>query len=93
MWCSLLLLLLLLVTVCWARQPEARHGPEVSFPGHVGLLMLRAVGLQRVLDGALDTLLADAPRRSVLMIDSGKEAADGGCALQLVCDLPDNQEI
>ena len=36
--------------------------------------------LQRVLDERLDELLADAPRRSVLMIDSGKAASDGGCA-------------
>lgn len=34
--------------------------------------------LQRVLDERLDALLADAPRRSVLMIDSGKDAIDGG---------------
>ena len=33
-----------------------------------------------MLDERLDALLADAPRRSVLMIDSGKAADDGGCA-------------
>ena len=36
--------------------------------------------LQKPLDRHLDTLLSDAPRRSVLMVDSGKEAADGGYA-------------
>jgi hypothetical protein len=34
--------------------------------------------VQRLLDEALDTLLAGEPRRSVLFIDSGKSAADGG---------------
>ena len=36
-----------------------------------------------MLDERLVELLAEAPRRSVLMIDSGKMAADGGCAHHL----------
>ena len=36
--------------------------------------------MQRLLDKHLDVLLADAPRRSVLFIDSSKVGADGGCA-------------
>jgi len=44
-------------------------------------LLLRAP--QRVLDERLDELLADAPRRSVLMIDSGKAASDGGCVQEI----------
>ena len=36
--------------------------------------------MQRLLDKHLDVLLADAPRRSVLFIDSSKVGVDGGCA-------------
>ena len=43
--------------------------------------LYRLLSAQRVLDKRLNALLADAPRRSVLMIDSGKAAADGGCVL------------
>lgn len=42
--------------------------------------LLCAGCVQRVLDKHLDVLLADAPRRSVLFIDSSKVGADGGCA-------------
>ncbi len=46
----------------------------------IRLSTLLSLALQRVLDERLVELLADAPRRSVLMIDSGKAALDGGCA-------------
>lgn len=36
--------------------------------------------LQRFMDTALEALLAGAPRRSVLMVDTAKDGADGGCA-------------
>lgn len=39
-------------------------------------------GKTRLLDEALDILLADEPRRSVLFIDSGKTAADGGLVIR-----------
>lgn len=39
---------------------------------------LLAAVMQRVMDSALNVLLADAPRRSVLMIDTEKDGADGG---------------
>jgi hypothetical protein len=40
---------------------------------------------QRFMDTALEALLADAPRRSVLMVDTAKDGADGGCAEQPAC--------
>ena len=36
--------------------------------------------LQRFMDTALEALLVGAPRRSVLMVDTAKDGADGGCA-------------
>lgn len=33
---------------------------------------------QNEFDKTLDGLIVDAPRRSLLMVDSGKEAEDGG---------------
>ena len=41
--------------------------------------MLHAYAVvQASLDVQLEKLLADAPRRSVLMVDSGKQSEDGG---------------
>ncbi len=36
--------------------------------------------VQRALDAALALVLAGAPRRSVLLMDTDKEGPDGGCA-------------
>ena len=44
------------------------------------LLSLLARGLQKALDAALDVVLAEAPRRSVLLMDTDKNGLDGGCA-------------
>lgn len=35
-------------------------------------------GMQASLDAYLAKLLPDAPRRSILMVDSGKQSVDGG---------------
>ncbi|KAK9846516.1 hypothetical protein WJX81_005775 [Elliptochloris bilobata] len=46
-------------------------------------------GKTKLLDKNLDTLLADAPRRSVLFVDSSKVGADGGEGLRLAAsNLP-----
>jgi hypothetical protein len=38
------------------------------------------VGLQRELDSALDVVLSNAPRRSILLMDTGPKSEDGGFA-------------
>ena len=40
----------------------------------------RVPPLQRTMSDHVAALLADAPRRSVLLCDSSKEGEDGGCA-------------
>jgi hypothetical protein len=65
------------MATCGARWCWAHAAAAASHDRQRGVVCLAA---QRALDERLDTLLADAPRRSVLMIDSGKSAEDGGCA-------------
>ena len=43
--------------------------------------------LQKALDEHLNTLLSEAPRRSVLMVDSGKESEDGGYVSLVVANV------
>eukprot|EP00884_Botryococcus_braunii_P023314 jgi/Botrbrau1/9667/Bobra.0201s0002.1 len=41
------------------------------------------------MDQALDKMLEGAPRRSIVLVDGGKESHDGGSALRRVCsNLP-----
>ena len=42
------------------------------------MLFQLSCGIQASLDAYLEKLLPDAPRRSILMVDSGKQSVDGG---------------
>jgi len=75
----------------WDRAPSAAPSPAATRLQEACTWPLRqpprpacverrgALRAQRLLDKHLATLLADAPRRSVLFVDSSKVGADGGC--------------
>ncbi|DBA93654.1 TPA: 54S ribosomal protein L4 mitochondrial [Trebouxia sp. C0006] len=62
------------------------HGPVVRSHEHSLNRKVRRLGMKcalaRALDDHLNVLLSSAPRRSVLMVDSGKESSDGGSSLR-----------
>ena len=52
---------------------------QPSIPARALTIRLPPACLQKMMLGHVDALLADAPRRSVLLCDSSKQGDDGGC--------------
>ncbi len=74
-------MLLCRIQVRWKiKDQQGRWDINATVQANPSRLLISRGDAQRLLDKHLDMLLADAPRRSVLFIDSSKVGADGGCA-------------